>query len=145
MALCLQRNGRTKSLWDVLQLLLERSLVEFLAERELTVDALLRDVEVLHVEEAMFADSGDEGLRELLFAFWRVEQSQVDGRKICPFELLLYVNQMSESALLRDARQTYFGLLDEVVLAELGNWDWHDGYERTSRSRLGLRWRCRSD
>lgn len=101
--LCVQRNGRTKSLWDVLQLLLERSLVEFLAERELTVDALLRDVEVLHVEEAMFANSGDEGLRELLLAFWRVEQSQVDGRKICPFELFLYVNQMSESALLRDA------------------------------------------
>ena len=92
----------------------------------------------------MFADSGDEGLRELLLAFWRAEQSQVDGRKICPLELLLHVNQISESALFRDARQTYFGLLDEVVLAELGNWDWHGGYERMSRSRLGLRWRYRS-
>ena len=75
MALCLQRNGRTKSLWDVLQLLLERSLVESLAERELTVDALLRDVEVLHVEETFLADGVNEGLCELLLAFCSAVQT----------------------------------------------------------------------
>ena len=59
-----QRETRpTKSLRNVFELLLERELVEALAERELPVHTLLGDVEVLHVEEAILAHSPNEFCR----------------------------------------------------------------------------------
>lgn len=49
----------------VLELLLERQLVEALAQRKLPVDGVLGDAKVGHVKEALGADGLDEDLRQL--------------------------------------------------------------------------------
>lgn len=79
----------TKALRDVLELLLERELVEALAERELPVHTLLGDVEVLHVEEAILAHGLQECLRQLLLALRGSEQAEVEGDEVRPVEVLL--------------------------------------------------------
>ena len=79
----------TKALWHVLELLLQRELVEALAERELPVHTLLGDVEVLHVEEAVLAHGLQEGLRKLLLALRGSEQTEVESDKVCPIEVFL--------------------------------------------------------
>ena len=84
-------DARTKTFWHVLELLLQRSLiVEVLSDRKLPVDAFLRDVEVLDIEEAVLAHALDEGLRELLAALGRAVQAQVDRNEVCPVEVLLW-------------------------------------------------------
>ena len=50
----------TEALGYIFQLLFQRQLIELLAERELAVNALLRDIEILHVEEAILAHSPNE-------------------------------------------------------------------------------------
>lgn len=52
----------TETVRDVFELLLERKLVEALSERELPVHLLLRDVEVLHIEEPILSDGLNESL-----------------------------------------------------------------------------------
>ena len=74
---------------DILELLLEGGLVQLLANSELSVDALLRDVEVLHVEEPVLPDGLDERLRELLVPFRRSVQAEVKRNEIRPREVLL--------------------------------------------------------
>ena len=84
-------DARTKTFWHVLELLLQRSLiVEVLSDGKLPVDAFLRDVEVLDIEEAVLAHALDEGLRELLAALGRAVQAQVDRNEVCPVEVLLW-------------------------------------------------------
>ena len=80
---------RTEVLRHILQLFLDRELVELLAERELAVDTLLRDVEVLHVEEAVLANSLDERLRELLLALRGGIKTEVERDKVCPVQMFL--------------------------------------------------------
>lgn len=74
----------TQIAWDILRLLLQRKLVELLSKGELPIHSLLSDVEPLHVEEAIFADGFDEGLRKLFVAFRGAEASQVNGDEIGP-------------------------------------------------------------
>ena len=50
----------TEALGYIFQLLFQRQLIELLPERELAVNALLRDIEILHVEEAILAHSPNE-------------------------------------------------------------------------------------
>ena len=56
---------------------------------ELSVDMLLRNVEVLDVEEAIFTNGLDQSLCELLPAFWGAVKAKVDRDQICPVEILL--------------------------------------------------------
>ena len=84
-----EHSGLTEVGRNVLQLLLERKVVELLPERELAVDALLADVEVLHVEEPILADGLDERLRELLLALGRREEAEVESEQRRPVEVLL--------------------------------------------------------
>lgn len=81
--------ARTQALRHILELLLERYLVETLSEGELPVYTLLGDVEVLHVEEAILAHGLQKGLRKLLLALGRSEQTEVEGDEICPVEAFL--------------------------------------------------------
>ena len=81
--------AHTEALRDVLELLLEGQLVKLFAKCELAVDALLRDVEVLHVEEPILADGLDERLRELLLALGRREEAEVESEQRRPVEVLL--------------------------------------------------------
>ena len=81
--------GRTEARRDILKLLLKRKLVELLAERELAVDALLRNVEVLHVEETILANSLDESVRELLVPLGRSIQTEVESDEVRPIKVLL--------------------------------------------------------
>ena len=80
---------RTEVLRHILQLFLDRELVELLAERELAVDTLLRDVEVLHVEEAVLANALDERLRELLLALRGGIKTEVERDKVRPVQIFL--------------------------------------------------------
>ena len=81
--------AHTEALRDVLELLLERELVEALAERELPVHTLLGDVEVLHVEEAILAHGLQEGLRQLLLALRGAIEAEVERDKVRPVEIFL--------------------------------------------------------
>lgn len=62
-----------------------------LADSKLPIDTLLRDVEVLHIEEPVLAHSLDEALRELFVALWRAVEAEVDGDKVGPIEILLFI------------------------------------------------------
>ena len=66
-------------------LLLEGEVVKVTTNGELAVDAFLGYVEVLDVEEALLANSGDEGASELLLAF-RVE-GEIDGDQVGPVKI----------------------------------------------------------
>jgi hypothetical protein len=57
----------------VLQLLLKRQIVKFVAKSKLSIDFFLADVEVLDVEEANMLRSVGELLSELLLALWSVK------------------------------------------------------------------------
>ena len=82
---------RTEALRNVFQLLVKLStFVEPLSNRELTVDALLRDIKVLHVEEAIFPNALDQCLGKLLLAFRCAKKTKVDSDEIGPFEVLLW-------------------------------------------------------
>lgn len=82
-------SARTQAIGNVLQLLLKRCVVEFLANGKLTVDAFLGDVEVLDVEEAILANGLDEGLCELFLAFGSVVEAEIDGDEVRPLEISL--------------------------------------------------------
>ena len=58
-----------KPLDGVLLLLFEWEIIKVTADSKLAVDTLLRDIEVLDVEETFLANSGDEGAGKLLLAF----------------------------------------------------------------------------
>lgn len=87
----LKSKPRTEALGSILQLLVQRRLVQVLADGKLPVDTLLRDVEVLYIEEPVLAHSLDEALRELLLALWRAVEAEVDGDKVSPIEVLLFI------------------------------------------------------
>ena len=57
---------------------------------ELTIYALLGDVEVLDVEEAFVADRIDKGFGELFLAFRGVKQTEVDCNKLSPVKVFLW-------------------------------------------------------
>ena len=80
---------RTETLRNVLQLLLEWGLVELLANGKLPIDTLLRDVEILDIEETIFADGLDEVLSEFLLSLWRTVKAEIDSYKVCPVKILL--------------------------------------------------------
>ena len=79
----------TQALRNILQLLLYGQVVKTLANRELSVDAFLGDVEVLHVEETILPHALDECLCELFLALRRAEETEVQSDEICPFEIFL--------------------------------------------------------
>lgn len=81
--------AHTQPLWRVFRLLLQRKFIELATERELSVDAFLSNVEVLHVEEALCSDCIDEVVCELLIAFRGTKKTQVDGDKVSPIEIFL--------------------------------------------------------
>jgi hypothetical protein len=56
----------------------------------LAVHKFLIDVEVLHVEEAFFANSSDEDVNELALALRRVELGEINCNEFSPVEVLLY-------------------------------------------------------
>jgi len=76
-----------KPIDGVLLLLLERDVVEVTTNRELVVDALLRDVEVLDVKEALLANGGDEGTSEFLLACWGRVEGEIDGDQVGPVKV----------------------------------------------------------
>ena len=53
----------------ILELLLQRELVELLTKRELSIDSFLRDAKVGHVEEALGANRLNKGVGKLFVAF----------------------------------------------------------------------------
>ena len=66
----------------ILQLLLRWDLIEALANGELTINSLLRDVKVLDIKEALLANALKQYLRELLLAFGSTVQREVDRQKV---------------------------------------------------------------
>ena len=85
----------TETLGDVLHFLLQRKVIEPFANRELTIDAFLRDIEVLDVEEAILANCLDQGLRELFPAFRSSIEREIDGDEIRPIKVLLQLKSES--------------------------------------------------
>ena len=61
----------------ILQLLLQRQVIELAAQSELSINFLLADIEVLDIEEADMLGSVGELLGKLLLASWSIEQAQV--------------------------------------------------------------------
>ena len=89
----------TKSFRYILQLLLDGRVVQALADRELSVHALLRDIEILHVKETVLSDGFDECLCELLATLWRVIQAEVNCDEVRPVEVFLVaIFRMGRSA-----------------------------------------------
>lgn len=68
----------------VLEFLLQRQSIELPSKGKLSVDLLLRDVEVFDVKEANFRDGMVQLLDELLFAARPVELAEVEGDKFRP-------------------------------------------------------------
>ena len=81
--------GRTETLRHVLELLLEGQLVKLFAKCELAVDALLRDVEVLHVEESIIPNGLDKLLGKLLLPLGRSILAEVERHKVRPVKVFL--------------------------------------------------------
>ena len=73
----------------VFQFLLEGEVIQLLADGELAVHALLRDIEVLDVEEAILARGLDESLRKLLLALGCGQEREVESDEVRPVEVLL--------------------------------------------------------
>ena len=69
--------------------LLEWETIEVTTNRELAVDTLLGDVEILDVEEALLANSGDEGAGKLLPTFRSGVEGEVDGDQVGPVKICL--------------------------------------------------------
>lgn len=76
-----------KPINGVLLLLLEREVVEVATDRKLVVDALLRDVKILDVKEALLVNSGDEGTSEFLLACWGIVEGEIDGDQVGPVKV----------------------------------------------------------
>lgn len=62
-----------------------------LPNRKLTIDAFLRDIEVLHVEEAIFANTLNQRLGQLLLALRSAKEAEVDSDEVSPIKLFLQV------------------------------------------------------
>ena len=75
----------------VLSLFLEWEIVKVATDSKLTVDTLLRDIEVLDVEEPLLANGGDEGASEFFLAFRGGVEREVDGGQVCPVKVGLCV------------------------------------------------------
>jgi hypothetical protein len=73
----------------VLELLLQRQVVELPSEGKLSVDLFLADAEVLHVEEADMLCSISELFGQLLLAVWSVEEAQVESYQLGPVDLMI--------------------------------------------------------
>ena len=81
--------------------LLEWETIEVTTNRELAVDTLLGDVEILDVEEALLANSGDEGAGELLPALRSGIEGEVDGDQVGPVKIGLLSRRDSAYGLAR--------------------------------------------
>lgn len=80
----------------ILELLLQREVVELLAEGELAVNGSLRNAVVDYVEETLGANDFNEGLRKLRVGFGRsVVLRQVDSRELGPVKWLLGLGNVS--------------------------------------------------
>ena len=75
----------------VLSLFLEWEIVKVATDSKLTVDTLLRDIEVLDVEEPLLSNGGDEGAGEFFLAFRSGVEREVDGGQVCPVKVGLCV------------------------------------------------------
>jgi hypothetical protein len=73
----------------VLELLLQRQVVELPSESKLTVDFFLADSEVLHIEEADMLCSVSELFGQLLLAVWSIEEAQVESYQLGPVDLMI--------------------------------------------------------
>lgn len=73
----------------VLELLLQRQVIEFPSEGKLSVDFFLADVEVLHIEEADMLCSVGELFGQLLLAVWSVEEAEVESYQLGPVDLMI--------------------------------------------------------
>lgn len=77
-------NRLTEAFCDILALLFQREVEEFIPKTKLPVHAILRNIEVLHVEETLLADGLDESLGELLLSLRSIVKAKVHGNEISP-------------------------------------------------------------
>lgn len=70
----------------ILQLLLQREVVELAAEGELTIDFFLRNAKVLDVEETDVLGGVGELVDQLLFAAGLFELAEVEGDEFGPVD-----------------------------------------------------------
>ena len=70
-------------------LLIKRKFIKLFPQCKLSINTLLRNVEVLHVEETILANSLDESVRELLVPLGRSIQTEVESDEVRPIKVLL--------------------------------------------------------
>lgn len=68
----------------ILQLLFQWQLVELSSQSKLSIDFFLRDVEVLHVEEADMLGSVSELIGQFPFAVRLVKEAKIERHKLGP-------------------------------------------------------------
>jgi hypothetical protein len=73
----------------VLELLLQRQIVELPSESKLSVDFFLADAEVLHIEETDMLCSVGELFGQLLLAVWGIKEAQVESHQLGPVDLMI--------------------------------------------------------
>jgi hypothetical protein len=73
----------------VLELLLQRKIIELPPESKLTVDLFLADAEVLHIEEADMLCGVSELLGQLLLAIWSIEEAEVESYQLGPVDFMI--------------------------------------------------------
>ena len=81
-----------KTLDRVFLLFLEREIVKVAADSKLAVDALLGDVEILDVEEALLANGSNQGPCEFRLSFRGVAQGKIDCDQVGPVKIGLWLN-----------------------------------------------------
>jgi hypothetical protein len=73
----------------VLELLLQRQVIELPSKGKLTVDFFLADAKVLHIEEADMLRSVSELFCQLLLAVWSIEEAEVESYQLGPVDLMI--------------------------------------------------------
>ena len=73
----------------VLELLLQRQVIELSPKSELPVDFFLADAEVLHIEEADMLCSVGKLFCQLLLAVWSIEEAEVESYQLGPVDLMI--------------------------------------------------------
>lgn len=81
-----------KTLDRVFLLFLEREIVKVAADSKLAVDALLGDVEILDVEEALLANGSNQRPCEFRLSFRGVAQGKIDCDQVGPVKIGLWLN-----------------------------------------------------
>lgn len=98
----------------VLELLLQRQVIELPSEGKLTVDFFLTDAKVLHIEEADMLCSVGKLFCQLLLAVWSIEEAEVESHQLGPVDLMIELELKLISCILYE-RTICFGLWDLFV------------------------------